>query len=85
MTKFNSGLAHDTGRLPQMTLVLPVSGSIALTMAVLIQEIRITIPTLVWPICVFIMLPDPGPRWANGIGHQSMGLNRPHRSRKTSC
>jgi hypothetical protein len=55
MTRFDSGLAHDTGRLPQMTLVLPVTGSIALTMAVLIQEIRITIPTQAWPICVFIM------------------------------
>ncbi len=55
MLNFNSGLAQDTGRLSMMTLVLPVTGSIALTMAVLIQEIRITIPTQAWPICVFIM------------------------------
>lgn len=55
MTSFTSGLAQDTSRLPPMTLVLPVTGSIALTMAVLIQEIRILIPTQAWPICVFIM------------------------------
>ena len=55
MTNFNSGLAKYTGRLPPMTLVLRVTGGIALTMAVLIQEIRIPIPTQAWPICVFIM------------------------------
>ena len=55
MTSFTSGLAQDTGRLPSMTLVLRVTGGIALTMAVLIQEIRITIPTQAWPICVLIM------------------------------
>ncbi len=55
MTSFTSGLPQDTGRLSPMTLVLPVTGGIALTMAVLIQEIRILIPTQAWPICVFIM------------------------------
>ena len=55
MTNFNSGLAKYTGRLPTMTLVLRVTGGIALTMAVLIQEIRIPIPTQAWPICVLIM------------------------------
>jgi hypothetical protein len=75
MTRFNSGLAHDTGRLPQMTLVLRVTGSIALTMAVLIQETRITIPIRAWPICVSITPPDPGSSWANRIGHQSEALH----------
>ena len=55
MTNFNFGLAKYTVRLPPMSLVLRVTGSIALTMAVLIQENRITIPTQAWPICVFIM------------------------------